>query len=121
MKKIIFLFTLYLKHSFLFETQHKIVGKFSPIRWYMKKRKFKGWTSFWNTIYYIDEDALNDEKLKRHELHHIKQIKKCGRLKFAIHYSLWTYLVGYRKNPFEVNARWAETVDGLEVFCEQAR
>ena len=53
------------------------------IKWYMDRCGFKGWTSFWNTIY-LHPDHLGDEPLIRHEMAHIEQIDREGRLKFAI-------------------------------------
>lgn len=77
------------------------------IRAYMRACGFKGWTSFWGTIYVLP-GYEHDERLLRHERCHIKQIKRDGRVLFAIKYSWWTLLRGYWNNPYEVEARAAE-------------
>lgn len=73
----------------------------------MKLCGFQGWTSFWNVIY-LDPDHMADEKLIRHEMKHIEQIKTEGRLKFAVKYVYYTIRHGYWNNPYEVEARAAE-------------
>ena len=73
----------------------------------MDRFGFKGWTSFWNTIY-LHPDHLGDEPLIRHEMAHIDQINREGRLKFAIKYLYFTIRYGYWDNPYEVEARAAE-------------
>ena len=78
------------------------------IRQYMLYNKFDGWTSFWNTIYYIDDNAKSNSRLIKHELKHIEQIQREGRLKFLIKYSLYHLKYGYWLNPYEVEARRAE-------------
>ena len=75
---------------------------------YMRACKFDGWTSFWNTIYVLP-GFENYESLLRHERCHLEQIERDGRLLFAIKYSLWTIRYGYYMNPYEVEARSAES------------
>jgi hypothetical protein len=65
----------------------------------MKLCGFQGWTSFWNVIY-LDPDHMDDEKLIRHE----------GRLKFSVKYLYFTLRYGYWNNPYEIEAREAETL-----------
>tara|TARA_R110002126_G_scaffold255711_2_gene398764 strand:- start:8265 stop:8534 length:270 start_codon:yes stop_codon:yes gene_type:complete len=81
---------------------------FGPIKLFMKLCKFQGWTSFWNVIY-LDPEYLQDEKLIKHEMTHIKQINEEGKIKFSIKYLFWTCRYGYWNNPYEVEARLAET------------
>lgn len=88
-------------------TTVKIKTATGVIRWYMQKQGFKGWTSFWNTIYMLP-GYENHERLLRHEFKHIEQIKRDGRLVFAVKYLWWSWRVGYRNNPYEVEARAAE-------------
>lgn len=73
----------------------KICTATGMIAAYMRLCGFLGWTSFWNTI-------------SGHERCHIKQIKRDGRLLFALKYSWWTLRRGYWNNPYEVEARAAE-------------
>lgn len=78
------------------------------IAWYMKACGFKGWTSFWGVIYMIPGYETN-ERLLRHERCHLAQIERDGRIVFAIKYLWWLARYGYWNNPYEVEARAAET------------
>ena len=78
------------------------------IAWYMRACKFDGWASFWNAIYVLPGHE-RDERLLRHESKHLEQIERDGRLLFALKYSWWTLRHGYWKNPYEVQARSAES------------
>jgi hypothetical protein len=73
----------------------------------MKKLNFKGWASFWNTIY-VMPGYEHATWLIRHEIKHLEQIKRDGRIWFAIKYSYWFIKYGYHRNPYEVEAREAE-------------
>lgn len=78
-----------------------------PIRWYMQACGFKGWASFWETIYVLPGWEHN-RALIRHELCHLDQIRREGRLRFAVGY-LWELLLhGYWNNKYEIAARAAE-------------
>lgn len=78
------------------------------IAWYMRAYGFAGWASFWRIIYVLP-GYEHDQPLLRHERKHIEQIERDGSIKFAIKYSLWTIRYGYWKNPYEVEARAAES------------
>ena len=78
------------------------------IAWYMRACGFAGWASFWNTIYVLP-GYENDQSLLRHERKHLEQIERDGRLLFAIKYSWWAIRHGYWNNPYEVEARAAES------------
>ncbi len=78
----------------------------SLIAAYMKLCGFKGWTSFWRTVYVLPGHEHN-ERLLRHERKHLEQIERDGRIKFAIKYSWWTLRHGYWDNPYEIEARAA--------------
>ena len=47
--------------------------------------------------------------LLRHERKHLAQIERDGRLQFSIKYTWWTLRHGYWNNPYEVEARAAES------------
>ena len=79
-----------------------------PIAWYMRACGFAGWTSFWRTIYVLPGHE-NNERLLHHERKHLEQIDRDGRLLFALKYSWWTIRHGYWQNPYEVDARAAES------------
>lgn len=78
------------------------------IAWYMKLCGFKGWTSFWRFIYVLPGHE-HDQRLLRHERKHLEQIEHDGRLLFALKYSWWTLRYGYYMNPYEIEARAAES------------
>ena len=78
------------------------------ISWYMRACGFAGWTSFWRTIYVLPGHEL-DERLLRHERKHLEQIERDGRLLFSIKYLWWLCRYGYWNNPYEVEARTAES------------
>jgi len=84
---------------------------FGPVKWYMKLCGFQGWTSFWDVIY-LDPAHLNDESLIRHEMAHIDQIQRDGKIVFALKYMFWTMKYGYWNNPYEIEAREKEKSDG---------
>ena len=75
---------------------------------YMRVCKFDGLTSFWSTIYVLP-GFENDQRLLRHERCHLEQIERDGRLLFSLRYSWWTLRHGYFMNPYEIEARAAES------------
>lgn len=77
----------------------------SLLKWYLKRNKFNAWTSLWNTIYYVDEKSMMDSELVKHELVHIEQIKREGKIKFLFKYLYYNIRYGYWDNPYEVEAR----------------
>lgn len=76
---------------------------------YMRLCGFRGWTSFWRTVYVLP-GRENDEHLLRHEQCHLDQIERDGRLLFSIQYTWMTVRYGYWNNPYEVEARQAELI-----------
>ena len=78
-----------------------------PLKWYMQALGFNGWASFWETIYVLPGQEFN-HPLIRHELCHLDQIRREGRLRFAISYTLELLRHGYRNNKYEVASRAAE-------------
>ena len=78
------------------------------IAWYMRACGFAGWASFWSTIYVLP-GFERDQRLLRHERKHLEQIERDGRILFALKYSWWTIRHGYWNNPYEVEARAAES------------
>ena len=55
-----------------------------------------------------------------HEQAHIEQVKRDGRLKFIFKYLWYSIRYGYDKNPYEVEARGAETAgeSSMETAAE---
>ena len=74
------------------------------IKLYMSLMGYKGWTSFWDTIY-MYPGYENNEALIKHEMVHIEQIKREGRIKFFFKYTYYWIRYGYKNNPYEVEAR----------------
>lgn len=62
----------------------------------------------WNTDTQI---FLSDEKWLRHELCHIRQFKKYGKIGFVCRYLLESLKNGYVQNKYETEARRAEQDD----------
>lgn len=52
-------------------------------------------------------DNLITEEMYKHELCHVEQIKREGRLKFLVKYLYYNIKYGYINNPYEVEAREA--------------
>lgn len=77
------------------------------LKWCMNRLGFKGWASFWGTIYLMP-GYERDERLIRHERRHLEQIEEDGRALFTVLYLYWLVRVGYWDNPYEVDARAAE-------------
>lgn len=73
---------------------------------YMRLCGFRGWTSFWNTVYVLP-GLENCQPLLRHEAKHLEQIERDGRLLFSVKYLYWLVKYGYWDNPYEVEARAA--------------
>ena len=71
---------------------------------YMKACGFKGWASFWHTIY-VMPGYENVHWLIRHETKHLEQIERDGRVMFSLKYIWWTVRYGYFNNPYEREAR----------------
>lgn len=78
-----------------------------PLHWYMQACGFKGWASFWRTIY-VMPGWEHYQPLLRHEQCHLEQIERDGRLVFSVRYLWWLARYGYAANPYEVEARAAE-------------
>ena len=79
------------------------------LAWYMRRCGFRGWASFWNTIYVI-LGFEHDQRLLRHERKHLEQIERDGRILFSVKYLWWLARYGYWNNPYEVEARAAELI-----------
>ena len=58
---------------------------------------------FFLKILTIGEPYISETHYK-HELCHIEQVKKEGRLKFIVKYLFYNIKYGYKNNPYEVEA-----------------
>ena len=66
------------------------------------------------------EEFLRNKKWVRHEVAHVHQWLKYGKVKFAIFYLLESFNKGYYHNKFEVEARLKENdpliLDDVEII-----
>ncbi|MBP6623663.1 MAG: DUF4157 domain-containing protein [Chitinophagaceae bacterium] len=65
-----------------------------------------------NTIHLYQipkSEFIQNLSLFRHEIEHIKQWKRIGFMLFPIQYVWYSFKYGYYNNPFEVEARLAES------------
>jgi hypothetical protein len=76
------------------------------IAWYMRCCGFDGWASLWRTAYFLP-GGMDDHGLVRHELKHLEQIERDGRVLFMVKYVWWLCRYGYWNNPYEIEARAA--------------
>ena len=76
------------------------------IGWTLRRTKFHGVTLPWGI--YILPERLQDEKLRKHELEHARQISEYGVVGFYARYLWFTLRHGYQNNPLEVLSRKAE-------------
>ncbi|WP_027390867.1 hypothetical protein [Chrysiogenes arsenatis] len=81
------------------------------MRWFMELRGFTGFASCWGTIYLM-ESLTGEERtmVLRHEIAHMEQMAREGRLIMMTRYSYQLVRVGYRQNPYEKAARLREFV-----------
>lgn len=65
-----------------------------------------------NTIYLYGttkEEFIKNKKWLLHEQKHIEQYKREGVIRFLLKYVYYSMRYGYKNNPFEIEARIAET------------
>lgn len=78
------------------------------IKLWMNFFGYDGLATPWNTIYYKNITMIKNEKLRRHEKTHIEQMERDGKLLYLIKYNWYWLIMGYEKNPYEIEAREAE-------------
>jgi hypothetical protein len=76
---------------------------------WMKKitmgKGFLGGIVLWSHICFADKAEDIPEWLFRHELEHVYQQIRDGRFRFYLKYFYYQIRYGYKKNPYEVEAR----------------
>lgn len=83
----------------------------SQIPLYFASRGEKQWAiTIGQTTYYSVPEIEVTPSWHRHENKHKEQWKKEGWIKFAVKYLWYQLTKGYQNNPFEVEARNAESV-----------
>jgi hypothetical protein len=61
-------------------------------------------------LYNISSEAFSKSPAwVRHELKHVEQFQRYGLVRFLLLYSWYSFKYGYYNNPFEIEAREAET------------
>jgi hypothetical protein len=70
--------------------------------------------TFGQVTYYSEPETkvIADAKWRRHENCHKLQWKRDGVVKFAFIYLWYTLRFGYLNNPYEIEAREKESIDG---------
>jgi len=67
----------------------------------------EGWIVPWGVIY-VRPGRARDRRLISHKLMHVEQMRRDGLLWFGLRYLWWLLRYGYRRHPYEVEARQAE-------------
>lgn len=70
---------------------------------------FTAWVIAPYIFFRTSRDDTSD-RLFRHEMQHIYQVKEEGWLKFYVKYLWYSIRYGYKKNPYEVEARAREAL-----------
>ena len=78
------------------------------IKIWMSNFGYVGLATYWNTIYYATDTFMVDQKIRKHELCHIGQMKRDGVFKHFFMYNYYWFKYGHKNNPYEVEAREAE-------------
>ena len=60
-------------------------------------------------VVYLRADCIEDERMRRHQRMHAEQMRADGFLRFLWRYAYWSATYGARLNPYETEARSAET------------
>lgn len=89
-------------------TMFQIKTARGPVLWYMRLCGFYGWASLWDTVY-VRPGYERVPRLKLHEFTHLEQMQRDGKTIFLLKYVYWLCKYGYKNNPYEVEARLAET------------
>lgn len=85
------------------------VGKPWLIEKWMKWFGYRGLATPWNTIYYRDSGSFMDGRLRKHEVKHICQMYRDGKFMFLLKYNWYWLTKGYKNNPYEIEAKEAES------------
>jgi hypothetical protein len=72
--------------------------------WFLRKSWINGITIYPFIFFKQRKEDISD-RLFRHELEHIYQVRREGWLKFYIKYLYYQIRLGYRNIPYEVEAR----------------
>ena len=87
---------------------YKVVKATGLILYVLNKLDCIGWTSAWNVIY-LHPDYIDSNSLIKHEQCHAMQMQRDGKLWMITKYTYYLIKHGYRNNPYEIEAREAES------------
>lgn len=73
--------------------------------WWPLRHTWIGAITLGHTIFFKRRKEQVSEELLLHELRHVEQIEKHGLVKFYLLYLWYSLRYGYKRNPFEVEAR----------------
>lgn len=87
--------------------------------WLLDRLNCDGLTMPWGTIY-LRGDSFYDVGLRVHELEHIAQMRRMGRVRFCVSYLYQLWRHGYWAMPLEIEARRAqERAENFEIRQRQ--
>lgn len=72
--------------------------------WLLTKLNLDGYTTYW-AIYIKPLPQEQFEVVLKHELTHVEQMKREGKVVFSIKYLYYLIKYGYWNNPYEIEAR----------------
>lgn len=75
---------------------------------WMVRKGYTAWVLYPFMIFRAKKAGVSDV-LFRHELEHVYQVRRDGWLVFYVKYLYYLARYGYLKNPYEMDAREAET------------
>ena len=77
------------------------------IRWFLRRFGYAAITMPWRVVYMLP--GQSGVRLLRHEAKHLEQMDRDGTFVFLIKYFWWMARYGYYLNPYEIEARIAES------------
>lgn len=95
--------------------QHKVTEARGLVRWYLRRTGFWAITlPLWRPTIYVLAEHMDDADLIAHELVHVEQIERMGRVRFLATYLWYQVRYGYALNPLEQEARQKTAVKSQE-------
>ena len=81
--------------------------------WFFNRTGFAAVTMPWRAVY-LHPDYIDDARLRRHETAHVAQINRDGPWLWSLKIAYYLVRYGYRRSPYEIEARDAENMPGLQ-------
>jgi hypothetical protein len=105
------------KYTFVNGAKVRFVKAWGPSKWMLNAFGVAGFAAPWNRVYLLPE-YYDHEVLRRHELIHIAQMQRDGRIAFLLRWLWWTAQYGYRGNPYEVEAYRGQNYTAEEILAQ---